>query len=172
MKEKLIKFVVGKNLPHLARVACTFIGSALLATAVFSPEAAPLDAGVGEVIEQVPVPSAEGVRDGLTVGETVASVVGLLALWASRLMSWLRARNYDWAARIAGPLIGRSLPSFFRFLLVAAAGLLARLTAQPELAPEALANMPLATALGAIGAVLLANWSSATEDAERNPVTR
>jgi len=110
------------------------------------------------------------VKDGLTVNEMVGTVLGLTAIWASAFVSWLRAKNLSWLANILGPIIGRSLPSFGRRLLVILAGLLARATAQPELAPDVLAQMPLVNILGTLGLVALANWSSATEDAKRNPV--
>lgn len=166
----LLKLVVGKNIPHIARVVVTFVGGLLLATPLFSPDTVALDPGVGSAITEIGAPSAAEVKDGLNVGELIGAGLGLVAIWVSAFVSYLRAKNYDWLANLIGPLIGRSLPSLGRRVLVILAALLARASAQPEMAPEALANLPVATALGSVLLVAFANLWSATEDAKRNPV--
>lgn len=170
MKEKLLKLLVGKNLPHLARVACTALGAWLLTGALFSPETVALDPSLGAAVEAIGAPSVAQVEDGLNVGELVAAIGGALLIWVSRLLSWLRAKNYDWLANIIGPLIGRSLPSLLRAGMTSLAVVLARFAVEPGVAPEALADKPLASVLGAVAIVLFNNFLSATEDAKRNPV--
>ena len=169
MKDKLLKLIIGKNLPHVARVLVTALGAFILTGQMFTGDPA-LDPTVGDAVEQIGVPSAEQVKDGLTIGEIVSWVSGILLMWASRAISYARAKKLDWLANLIGPLIGRSLPSFGRAALVAIAGALARFTAQPELAPEVLADQPAANVIGAVLLVLLSNVFSATEDAKRNPV--
>lgn len=170
MKNKIIKAVIGKNLPHVARVLMTALGAFILAGPMFTGDVPALDSTLGDAAEQVGVPSAEQVKDGLTNGEIAGWFSGILLMWASRAISYARAKKLDWLANLIGPLIGRSLPSLIRAGLVAVAGALARFTAQPELAPDALADQPAANVIGAVLLVLLSNVFSATEDAKRNPV--
>lgn len=170
MKDLLYNLVIGKNLPHAGRWLATFVGSLFLTGALFSPETTALDASLADAAIAVQAPSAAQVEDGLTVQETFGTIGGFLLIWGSRLVSFFRAKNLDWVARIFGVFIGRSIPSGLRALMVIAAGALARFTAQPELAPEVLAQMPLANVLTAIALVIFANLTSATEDAKRNPV--
>jgi len=170
MKDKLLKLIVGKNLPHLARVAITALGAWLLTGALFSPDTTALDPAIGDAIAEVHAPSAEQVRDGLDIGEIFGVVGGTFLIWLSGFLSYLRGRNYDWLANWLGPIIGRSLPSLLRAGMTVLAAAFARFTAQPELAPEAFAQMPAATAIGAVLLVIANNVFSASEDAKRNPV--
>jgi hypothetical protein len=174
MKEKLLKFFVGsfvgKNKPHLARVVGTFVGGLLLMTPLFSPETPAIDPGVGVAITEIHAPSADQVKDGLTVGELISAGLGLLMIWGSAFVSYLRAKNLDWLGNTLGPIFGRSLPSLGRRALVVAAAFFARVTAQPDLSPEAFSNMSVGGVLISLGLIAWANWSSATEDAKRNPV--
>lgn len=170
LKNKVIALIVGKNLPHLARLIATWLGSLLLLTPLFSSNAHPLDPSLVDVAGSIHAPSAAAVQDGLTMGEISATIAGLLAIWASRLISWFRAKNLDWLGSKIGFLIGRSLPSLGRAILVGISALLARSGIQPDAAPDALSKMPLANLIGAVLAVLIANLMSATEDAKRNPI--
>lgn len=166
----LYKIFIGKNLPHLGRVAATFLGSLMLFFPVFAPAGVPLDPVFTEAAEIADVPTQAEVEDGLTIGEFVWIILGSLMVWATRFLSWWRARwNPDFLARYLGPVIGRSITSLFRATLVGISALLTRFLAEPAAAPEVLADRPLATVFSAIGAVLLANWLSATEDGKRNP---
>lgn len=170
MKEKLIQLVVGKNIPHLARVAITALGAWLLTGSLFSPDTVALDPSIGDAIVEVQAPSAEQVQTGLEVKEIFGIIGGFGLIWLSRFLSYLRAKKLDWLANWIGPLIGRSLPSLLRAGMTIAAAAFARFTAQPDLAPEAFADMPLASALAAGLLIVANNIFSATEDAKRNPI--
>lgn len=170
MKDLLFKLIIGKNLPHFARWLATGLGAILLTGPLFSPKTEALDAGLGPAAVEIGAPSADQVQDGMTVGELMAALGGTALIWSSRFISWMRARNLTGLARLIGPLIGRSIPSALRALMVIIAGALARFTAQPEIAPDVLAGMPVANVIGSVLLVMFANLMSATEDAKRNPV--
>ncbi len=171
MKTQLIKFIIGKNTASLARAAATFVGSLLLASALFNGEGVALDPSIGgDAAVQANAPDAAAVKDGLTLGELASGTAGLILIWGSRFVSWLRARNLGWAARGVGFLIGRSVPSLIRAMLTAFAGGLAYLTGNPAEAPEVVAEHPVASVFAAMISFGMARWMSATEDAERNPV--
>jgi len=171
MKKFALKILVGKNIPHLARLAMTALGSLILTSSLFSPETVALDPALGEAATQIQVPSEAEVKDGLTGGELAGVALGLLLVWASRLLSFARAQNLDWLAKIAGPFIGRSVPSLFRAILIAIGAAGAWFTKEPAAAPEVIADHPLSTLLASVMSVLFANFLSSTEDAKRNPVT-
>lgn len=170
MKEFIIKLIVGKNLPHLGRVAVTALGSLLLSTALFSPETAALDSTLGEAVELIGAPAASDIDEGVTFGEFARAILGIGLIWFSRFLSYLRAKNLDWLANLVGPLLGRSVPSLIRALLVGVGTTMAYFTKEPSAAPEILADQPVASLVTAAGSFLLANFLSGTEDAKRNPV--
>jgi hypothetical protein len=168
--EKLIKFIVGKNAASLGRAIATFVGTLLLSTALFDPAGVPIDPALADAAGQVPAVTVDQVKDGLDVQETLNIILGTLLLWASRLVSWLRAKNKDGLAKWLGWLIGRSVPSLMRFLLTGASALVAYLTANPGVAPEWIKEQPLSWVFVSLVTFALARFNSATEDAKRNPV--
>lgn len=165
-----VKTVVGKNLPHLGRVCATFIGALILAGPLYSAKTEALDDSLADGATQIQVPDPTEVAQEPTVGTGVQALVGILLIWGSRVVSWLRAKNLPTLARWSGWLIGRSLPSVGRSLLVVFAGILARFTAQQEMSPEDLSSTPMAAVFTSILAVMAANLWSAIEDGKRNPV--
>jgi len=168
--EKIIAFFVGKNVPSLARALVTMLGTLLLASGLFDPAGVPLDPALADAAGQVEAVTPDQVKDGLTVGETVQVVMGILLLWASRLNSFLRAKNLDGVAKALGWLIGRSVPSLIRAGLTSCSALLAYLTATPDVAPDVIANHPLSSIAAAVLTFGLGRVMSAIEDGKRNPV--
>lgn len=165
-----VKTVVGKNLPHLGRLCATLVGAFILAGPLYDAKTEALDPAVQEGAEQIQVPDATTVAQDPTVGTGVQALLGVLLIWGSRVVSWLRAKNLPSLAKWCGWLIGRSLPSMGRSILVVGAGMLARFTAQQEMSPEDLAGTPLAAIFASVLAVMAANLWSAIEDGKRNPV--
>lgn len=106
---KLLKPLIGKNLPSLARSLVTALGGALVGHGLLAPE---------------------NVQDGIQAGEIAQIVTGALLVWASRLTNWLRAkqlggRSMDAVGEKLGALFGRSIHSLVRSAMSASAGLLA-----------------------------------------------
>lgn len=172
MIKSLAKFVIGKNLPSFARSIATFIGTLLLSTVVFDPGGVALDPSLGDAADVIAVPSAAQIQDGATFGETLSVLGGILLIWGSRFVSFLRAKNLDRVAGYVGPFIGRSIPSLLRAALTALSAGLAYLTASPAARPEDLVNQPITLGIGAVLSFILARVMSATEDAKRNPVSK
>lgn len=169
---KLLKYFVGKNIPHLARKIQTFVGGILIGSVVLVPSAVDptLIEGAGP---DVVLPSAEEVASldpgNLTFGETIRLIMGMIMIWASRIMSWLRSRNRDWIADWFGLFVGRSLDSLGRAALTGMAGVMAWLSAQ-NFDPADLENAPLSSLFVALLGWMLASWSSSTQDRSLNPV--
>ncbi len=173
MKSLLFKIFVGKNAPALGRALAQFIVGAILASVLYAwhgsalPES-PIPGADPALVEafDATAPSADEIRDGLDMQETVKVVMAFFILWVSRLTSFLRARNLDWLAQMIGWIIGRSIPSLFRCLMdVASGGLLYIGIAK--------ADAPQATLVSVISAMVLwiaSRISSAIEDGKRNPV--
>lgn len=157
----ILKLIIGKNTPALVRRIVTWIGAALVALAA-THAAGPLDPSLGAASSLGDI-SAEN----LTLGQVVQVVTGLLMIYASRLMSFLRARRLDLVASWVGPLIGRSIPQLLGAGLTAVSGWLAVL----GINSEDPASLPVATIIGAIVSWALAAALSAWEDERRNPHT-
>lgn len=170
MLNSIAHFFIGKNLPSFARAIATFVGTVLLSTVVFDPGGVALDPALGEAADNLAVPSAAQIQDGVTFGEALSVVGGILLIWVSRFTSFLRAKNLPRVAKYVGPLIGRSIPSLIRAALTAVSAGLAYLTASPAARPEDLADQPLTLGIGAALSFLMARVLSATEDAKRNPI--
>lgn len=168
--QKILVFVVGKNLPHLVRLIMTWLGAFILAGPVFDSGGIPLDPALADAAIAAGVPAAAQVQDGLTVGEVFSVVSGMLLIWGSRLMSLVRASRVDWLAGIIGPLIGRSLPSLLRAALVAVSGFLVRYTGEGAFGVDSLSGANVGAVVLAVLSVLFANWFSHVEDGNRNPV--
>lgn len=122
----LLQWVVGKNAAHIARKLQTFIGGFLLSSALFEPGS--IDSAINPD-GYIPLIPGE-ISDGLTTGETVRAIIGFILIWGSRVISYLRARNLDWAAEWVGLLIGRSIHSLTRALMTVYASILAYLGIQ------------------------------------------
>jgi hypothetical protein len=159
---KIIQYVVGKNSAHIARKLQTFIGGLLLSSALFTGVIDPDIAG--NLDGYNPLTPGE-ISDGLTGGELIRAVLGFILIWASRIMSFLRARNLDWAAEWAGLLIGRSIHSLGRALFVVYASMLAYLGINED--PEG--AISLERILAAAIAFAMAGIYSSLQDEKDNP---
>lgn len=174
MKAILFKLFVGKNAAALGRALAQLIAGAILASVLFHggevPDLSPVpgtDPAIADAYRET-APTAEELRDGMTVEELARVAMAFLLVWAARFISYLRGRNLDWLASILGWIIGRSIPSLMRCLMdVAAGGLLYLGIAKPEAA-----TMPLASVIAALILWIASRLSSALEDGVRNPVTR
>lgn len=171
MKSLIFKLFVGKNSASLGRAAATMLGGVILGSVLYSSgnlpdilaHPAPDDVVLADAFNEV-VPSADEVKDGLTVEETVRTGFGFLLIWVSAFISYLRAKNLDWLANILGPLIGRSIPSLVRRSMTAVSGMLLYLGIQGS------TDLPLAGVGESIILFVLGRALSAWEDGKRNPV--
>lgn len=168
MKLKFLNFLVGKNVSRIARVILTALGTFILTLPLFDPAGVALDPTLGDAADAVGGVSAETIQSGDFSLADLGTVLGGLVLIAlSRIISWARAKNStvtEWLA----PIVGRSVPSLIRALLTAAGVFLARYTGS-DMAPEAIAQMPLAEVLALALPILIGNVFSAIEDGKKNP---
>lgn len=147
---KLIRPLIGKNVASLARAAATFIGTGLVSIGALE---------------------AAQTADGVQVGELFQILSGLALVSASRVTSWLRAKEGISSSVIApmaeamGPIIGRSIHSFVRAALTAVAGWLAS-AGLVEAGTDAasLGNMDIEHILGAVFFFLIARIYSYLQD--------
>lgn len=105
----LLKPLIGKNVPSLARSLVTLAGSSLVTYGLLSPESQ---------------------QDGLQVSELVLVPFGVLMVAGSRFTNWMRAkqlggRSMDKVGDYLGALLGRSIHSATRAAMTAVAGWLA-----------------------------------------------
>lgn len=174
MKEKIVSYLIGKNLPHLARVLMTALGALLLTLPLFDGKAEAIDPSLIEAIEATDAPSRAEVEDGLTLSEVAGAILGFLLIWASRLVSWVRSINPQVGAWI-GAFIGRSWPSLGRALLTGAGVVTARWIGSDN-PPEVIVNTPLDSLIGQglalLVPIILGNIWSKTEDGKRNPIEK
>lgn len=183
LKEILLKSLVGKNAPHLGRRIATFLGGLLLLAPIYSTTPQPLDPAIADVAvedaghvepgapgatvaEQIDLPSVEEVKDGLDTGEIIQAIGGVVLIWGSRAVSFLRARNVGRLANIFGFVIGRGVHSGMR----AAMTLLSSWLTVRGFAPDSDGNFDLASLISAgivWGATGLYSW---WQDGRQNPV--
>lgn len=147
---KLIRPLIGKNLPSLARSLATLAGSGLVTIGALE---------------------ASQVADGVQVGELFQILSGLVLIGISRMSSWLRAKEGISSSVLSpivesiGPVVGRSVSSFIRAAMTAVAGWLAGagLIEEGTTGPE-LGNLDLETIITAALAFLLARVFSFIQD--------
>jgi len=156
----VLQWVVGKNSAHIARKIQTFIGGFLLSSALFKPGS--IDGAI-ELEGYTPLIPAE-ISDGLTTGETMRAIIGFILIWASRVISYLRARNLDWAAEWVGLLIGRSVHSLARALMTVYAAMLGYLGIQGD------QGMDLEKLLTAAIVLVVNGIYSKWQDEQANPI--
>lgn len=160
---KIIRYVIGKNAAHIARKLQTFIGGLLVSSSLFTGT---IDAGLAENLEGYNPLTPGEINDGLTGGELIRVVLGFILIWASRIMSYLRARNLDWAAEWAGLIVGRSIHSLGRALFVVYASMLAWLGLNED--PNG--AISLERIIAAAIAFGVAGIYSSLQDGKDNPV--
>lgn len=169
----LFKLLIGKNLPHLSRRLATFVGGLLIASVLFVQNSVEFPTEFqpipGESIA-LPSPSEAEVRDGVSVGELLRVVIGVVMVFAARVTSFLRAKNLGVVANVLGPLIGRSLPSLFRAGLTLAASFLAFLTGMTGFDLGEIEGMQVTAFVGFIMSWLATSLLSMIEDGKRNPI--
>lgn len=163
---KILGVLIGKNAAHFGRKLTTYIGGLLLASVVF--QGGVIDPSL-TVDPAMALPTQADVEDGLTVGEAIRLGFGMILIWTSRLMSFLRASNRDGLANILGALVGRNLQSLFRAALTVVASFLTWIGVSGVDAPG-LAGEPLFAILGAIISLLGTGASSFFLDSKANPV--
>lgn len=168
MKNAIITFILrsflGKNSANLARRITTWIGGLLLSSVIFTGA---IDAAIDIDPDFNPI-TEEEIDDGLTVGELIRALIGFALFQGSRVMSYLRGRNWDWAAEWVGIFIGRSLPSFFRALMTLTSSALVYVGITES--AEGLPGVPLVDIIVGIIAFLIAGISSYLQDSKVNPV--
>ena len=168
MKLKILNLIVGKNLSRIPRVVLTALGTYLLTLPIFDPAGAPLaDPGLAAPASEIGSVTAEQVQDGLTLREIVQIIGGMLMIWLSRAVSFFRAK-FPTLAPAVGVFVGRSIPSLIRAVLTATGVFLARFLGS-DMAPEAIADMPLVELGGLILPILIGNVCSALQDGKANP---
>lgn len=174
MKEKIVSYLIGKNLPHLARVIVTGLGFLLLSLPLFDGKAVAIDPSLVEAIEATDAPSRAEVEDGLTLNEIVGALLGVMLIWTSRVISRIRAINPQVGTWLGG-FIGRSWSSFGRAMLTGAGVLVARWIGS-DAPPEVIVDTPLDSILGQglalLVPILLGNVWSKKEDGKTNPVEK
>lgn len=147
---KLIRPLIGKNVPSLARSLATLIGSGLVTIGALE---------------------ASQVADGVQVGELFQILTGLALVGISRLSSWLRAKEGISSSVISpivesiGPVVGRSVSSFLRAAMTTVAGWLAAagLVEEGTTGPQ-LSNLDIETIISAALVFLLARVFSFIQD--------
>lgn len=147
---KLIHPFIGKNAASLARAAATLIGTGLVSIGALE---------------------ASQAADGVQIAELFQILGGLALVAASRMTSWLRAKEgisssvLAPAAEFLGPIVGRSLHSFARAAMTAVAGWLAAAGLVEKGTDEvALGNMDLEHLLVSIILFLVARVYSYLQD--------
>jgi len=160
----LLKVLIGKNSASLIRRIVTWIGAILVGVAIKvggHPDAEP--------IPGVTLPGAGDLSGDMSVGDMLTAIIGVLLIWVSRFMSFLRARNLDWVAEWVGPLIGRSVPQLLGAGLAVVSGILGYVGYQ-DMEGTDLGTMPVTTLVGAVVAWMASAALSAFEDGTRNQV--
>lgn len=146
----ILRPLIGKNVPSLARSLSTLIGSSLVSIGALE---------------------AAQTADGVQVGELFQILGGIGLLGVSRISSWLRAKDGISSSVVApivesvGPVIGRSLHSLIRAAMTAVAGWLGTVgLIDPGTGTEAFANMDLSQVLSGVLLFVVARGYSFMQD--------
>lgn len=176
LKAWIVKAWIGKNAPSYGRAVTQVLAGLILTSFLFTGDVdltTGLDADIAPefqgAAELVAISRAE-VEDGLTFEELAKLLAMAVLAWATRVVSWLRAKNLDGLARVFGWLIGRSIWSFVRFLLEMAAGAMLYFGIMPEASPDLVAALPVDQFLSALILFVSARLLSGAEDSGRNQI--